>query len=145
MMDDLNSGGASPSDRATRASTEPASSLGHSAGIPDASDDIIAKAIAERDIKRLAKMMEPIAGLISLYSQTVRDAQKRYEKDCAMLAEMIALSSKIAHAIASVGADALEQQYAQGIEAGTDETPQEASGETPASGDPANGGLSDAK
>lgn len=78
--------------------------------------DAIAKAIADGDLVKLAKLMEPIAALIKMYSENVRSAQARYEQECAFLTSLMNESTRIAHAIASFGAKALDEQYAQAME-----------------------------
>lgn len=153
MGDLTNSGRAS--GRAVAASPSSPSVSPVPASIPDAVADVISGA----NLTALARMMEPLAELIRMYSETVSEAQAKYQKDCAFLADLIAQSSHIAHAIAAYGANALDAQYteqwltatrecalgdgcigafcpacrvdirAQGMSAGTAETAQQAQGE----------------
>ena len=62
---------------------------------------------------QIGKVLSAVGEMIEIYSQSVTEAQQRYEADRKLLAELIAEYSRIAHYIAAIGATALDAHIAQ--------------------------------
>jgi hypothetical protein len=70
---------------------------------------------------QIHRLMNATDDMIRLYAKNVENAEERYRQERAMLADMMALYSRLAHYVVRKGALALEGAASAG-EAGTAET-----------------------